>query len=124
MKIERGILTTLIVSWLATIASAQTPPYQPPRVSPWLDINRRGAGPAQNYYRMTRPAFQAQSAFENLQQFDAYTQAALDNQQNQQQQASQTVTGHSATFMNYSHFYPGASGGGRSGGPTGAPRRR
>ena len=55
------LITTLIVAAVLTAvgrASAQgfgQMPYQRPVVSPYLNLNRRGADPAINYYDLVRP---------------------------------------------------------------------
>src|ERR1051325_3821816 len=96
--------------FLATnIALAQPPgaPQSPPAVSPWINLNRGGGNLAQNYYGQVRPQFQTNNAIQNLQQFDAYAQMAINEQaQQQQQQNAPLTTGHVATYGNYSHYYP------------------
>jgi len=95
---------------ISSIAMAQPPgtPQSPPPVSPWINLNRPGGSLTQNYYGQVRPQMQGYNALQNLQQFDAYTQMAINEQQQVNQQLATTpqTTGHTATYMNYGHYYP------------------
>lgn len=97
---------------LTSIAMAQPPgvPQSPPPVSPWINLNRPGGNLVQNYYGQVRPQMQGYNALQNLQQFDAYTQMAINEQQQLNQQLAagplSLTTGHAATYMTYGHYYP------------------
>jgi len=72
--------------------------------SPYLNLNRAGSSPAINYFNLVRPEFEFRNAYQSLQ-----------GQVNQNRELVREtivegglpVTGHSTSFLNYSHFYPG-----------------
>ena len=110
MSFSRNLIATSVLVTFANVSLAQPPgvPQSPPAVSPWVNFNRQGGTAVQNYYGQVRPQMQAYNAFQNQYQFDAYTQMAIGEQQqiNQQLAAAPSVTGHTATYMNYGHYYP------------------
>jgi hypothetical protein len=112
MSFLRNLIATGLLLTLANVSFAQPPvvPQSPPAVSPWINLTRPGGSPVQNYYGQVRPQFQAYNAFQNQAQFDAYTQMAINEQQQINQQLAQgplpLTTGHTATYMNYGHYYP------------------
>src|SRR5262249_44181189 len=118
-------------------AQVQVTPYRPGAgtgrapVSPYLQLTRPG-NPALNYYNLVRPEFEFRNDYQSLKQQVNRQEANLD------QVTEQVIptTGHTTSFLNYSHFYPRAGGAGvirapgtppvltqpRGGGPQ-APRR-
>ena len=83
-----------------------------PMVSPYLNLTR-GGNPAVNYYTLTRPPIDLRAQQFRQQQ----ATQGLQREVEQGVRASELPpTGHSATYMNYSHYYPGltsrATGGG------------
>lgn len=87
-----------------------------PYVSPYLNIVRPGADPAFNYYTLVQPQLQQQQF--NLQ--ESRNVQNLGRQLQQQQTELMTPygaiggirpTGHVATYMNYSHYYPALGAG-------------
>jgi hypothetical protein len=92
-----------------------------PYVSPYLNLARPGTDPGFNYYTLVQPQLQQQQF---NQQQNRRTQA-LQRQVYQQQAEIMTPygavggirpTGRAATFMNYSHYYPGLGAGPSAGG--------
>lgn len=124
-RLTIAIILTASLSFTADLHAQGAPPST---AFNWLNLNRRGASPATNYYGIVRPNNMTQNALMNLNQdFNNLRQSAFSprNQQDGETQA----TGHAATFMNYGHYYPGLnrSGGGpmRPGqGAQGGPPRR
>jgi hypothetical protein len=76
----------------------QTSPFSQPAVSPYLNLSR-GGNPALNYYNLVRPQQETQAAIQHLQQGQLTTTAA------QASTEAVLTTGHSARFMNYSHYF-------------------
>lgn len=83
-----------------------------PAVSPYLNLTR-GGNPALNYFTLTRPPIDARAQQFRQQQATQGLQREIDTGV---RASALPPTGHSATYMNYSHFYPGltsrATGGG------------
>src|SRR5206468_2651681 len=113
----------VLLGWGPAAAVAQvTPlrpggvPFNPPVVSPYLNLTRPG-NTALNYYNLVRPEFEFRAAYQGL-QVQANRQQAEINQVAGEE--SLPATGHSSSFFNYSHFYPGRGGAGvsRSGTPA------
>jgi|SRR5437588_7414419 len=77
----------------------QTSPFPSSPVSPYLNL-MRGGNAAINYYGLVRPQQDTASALMRLQQQQQF-QAGQPPVTN----AALSITGHPATFMNYSHFY-------------------
>src|SRR5438067_3804138 len=101
----------LLLFWSVPGARAQFNPYRPgspagrPPVSPYLNLARPGNS-ALNYYNLVRPEFEFRNAYQSLQQQlnrqeTALSQVAAD---------ALPTTGHTTSFLNYSHFYPGVRG--------------
>jgi|SRR6185437_2726146 len=91
-----------------------------PYVSPYLNLVRPGSDPGLNYYTLVQPLLQQQQI--NLQQNRNVQN--LGRQLQQQQAEIMTPygavgrlrpTGRGATFMNYSHYYPGLGAGSSAG---------
>jgi hypothetical protein len=112
----------LVVGLAANAAWAQpgaitprgVPGYTTPPVSPYINLLRQGSPAAVNYYGIVRPEFQFQNALQNLQQqvTTLGSTAAPEAGPN-----ALPATGHSVTFMNYSHYFGGlaaASSAGRA----------
>ena len=104
----------------------QPPPRSRPTVSPLINQGAGGIN-AFNYYGIIKPQFDTNRSINQLQQGlqllnpDGSLQGALS--QGQPNALGGMQTGHSATFFNYSHYYPmgGTSTGSTSGvGATGA----
>jgi|SRR5207245_5931599 len=98
-------MLTLIVMLLGGQAWAQgylrppTSPYQTPPVSPYLNL-MRGGNPAINYYDLVRPQRDTSGTLQRLQ-----LQQAQSAFQAPAATAGLAITGHPATFINYSHYY-------------------
>src|SRR5262245_18526540 len=75
----------------------------PPAYSPYLNL-ARGGNPAINYYGIVRPQIAYTNAVQTLQQQinSVSAQAYIEGQAT----TGLPVTGHQATYMNYSHFFP------------------
>jgi hypothetical protein len=84
-------------------------PGSRPTVSPYLNIVRQG-NPALNYYNLVRPEFEFRNAYQGLQQQVTRQTTAID----QMDASLLPATGHSTSFMNYSHYFPGRGGQGVS----------
>jgi len=123
-------------------ASAQFPyqqpqdanPYKRPAFSPYLNM-ARGGNPAVNYYGLVRPQMATSQALQTLavgQQIQQFGQSAPGGafQSNQGQDlglGGMPVTGHAATFFNYSTYFPQGTAGGQGGravGSIGQAQRR
>jgi hypothetical protein len=92
--------------------------YRRPTVSPYMQLQQQGMNPLQNqnvYQTMVQPQMQQQQ--QQITQLQQSRQ--LGKLQNQVQQIQRDTsgrqidesirpTGHRATYMNYSHFYPAA----------------
>ena len=86
--------------------------YQPskPTLSPYLNYFRLNTGVLPNYQQFVRPQIQLQKT---LQQQQAQIQSGkrslqqLDKKMRERlTQPTVSPTGHSATFMNFSHYFP------------------
>ena len=92
-----------------------------PYVSPYLQLVRPDSDPGFNYYTLVQP--QEQQLQLNQQQLQQNFRFGRQIQQTQAEIMTpygprNTIrpTGRVATYMNYSHYYPGLSGGGAAGG--------
>lgn len=82
-----------------------TGPGARPTTSPYLNLTRPGNS-ALNYYNLVRPEFEFRNANQALQgQIGRQGQSIRDLQAE-----GIPATGHSTSFFNYSHFFPGAGG--------------
>ncbi len=77
-------------------------PYTQPPVSPYLNLLRAG-NPAINYYGLVRPLQQYNAAFQQMALQQPYANPALAAPD----YSGLMLTGHPATFMNFSHYYNG-----------------
>lgn len=131
------------LSWLALVAGAiapvaaqpsfnRGPGYSTPRYSPYLNL-ARGGNPGLNYYGLVRPEVDFRNAGVRIQQEITQLQTAQSSVVSGEVNPNLPTTGHQASFMNYSHFYPGARGNqvpaqrvapAPSRGPGGPPGRR
>jgi hypothetical protein len=124
---------SLSLAPLAASCPAQAPPppgpapVLPPPVSPFLNLNRRGASVANNYYNLVRPQTVFYNSIQQLQQqAGTFRQDLTGLEQAQAQGSRQPVlpaTGHPVGFMNYGSYFMtmGRAGtltgyGGRAGG--------
>jgi len=82
-----------------------TNPYARPTISPYLNLARPGS-PAINYYGLVRPEQRFYAGFLQLSQQVAANQQQLERTG---AEAMEPNTGHSAYFMNLSHYYSAAS---------------
>jgi hypothetical protein len=95
-------VTFILTSGQAVAQGYQRPstsPFQTPPVSPYLNM-LRGGNPGLNYYDLVRPQQDTRAALQRLQQqqnLNATLPANAD--------ASISITGHPARFMNFSHYY-------------------
>jgi hypothetical protein len=99
----------------------QPSPFQRPTFSPYLNMTR-GGNPAVNYFGLVRPQIQTAKSLQQLQQQNALPQMGPAFSPLTDESAfSLPMTGHAATFFNFSRYFPGftpASGGGQAGGST------
>lgn len=86
------------------------PAVSRPTISPYLNLFRNDGGVVGNYYSLVRPMRQ-QQAF-NAQQYQSVRGLERDVQRvdravqaGAQRPADIPATGHTSTFMNFSHFY-------------------
>jgi hypothetical protein len=131
MAMTHRLLVPLLAAAAALAAQqaqAQVPfpanragPYTAPAYSPYLNL-LRGGNPAVNYYGIVRPQIAFNNAVQGLQQqintvaAQSYAPTTTD--------AGLPMTGHAASYMNYSHFFPGLTGvAGRPVAPAGAVTR-
>jgi hypothetical protein len=86
-----------------------TSPTSRPAVSPYLNLTRPG-NTALNYFNLVRPEFEFRNAYQGIQR--------QVNRQGEELQAADAgflpPTGHSTSFLNLSHYYPGRGGPGVS----------
>lgn len=76
-----------------------------PTVSPYLNLTR-GGNPAVNYFTLTRPPIDLRAQQFRQQQATQGLQREID----EGVRASELPpTGHAASYMNYSHYYPSLS---------------
>lgn len=122
-RLTIAIILTASLSFTANLQAQGAPPST---AFNWLNLNRRGASPATNYYGIVRPNNMTQNALMNLNQdYNNLRQSAFAAR-NQNQDGETQATGHAATFMNYGHYFPGlnrAGGGAGRPGQGGPPRR-
>jgi len=105
-----------VVAMLCSPAMAQ-PRYTPsrPTFSPWLNLYQRNTGVLDNYHTYVRPQVELERTLRQQDLALSRQSAALRNiqgQLNRERPAQAGPTGVHSTFMNYSHYYPGASTGG------------
>lgn len=92
--------------------------YRRPNVSPYMQLQQQGLNPLQNqniYQTMVQPQLQQQQQqITQLQQSRQLGKLQNQVQQIQRDTSARQIdesirpTGHRATYMNYSHFYPAA----------------
>jgi hypothetical protein len=98
-------------------ARPATNPFQPPAVSPYLNL-ARGGDRAINYYGLVKPQEQTHLNILQLQQQQAATgQAVMAGETN----LALPYTGHPTRFFNYSHYFFNQGGAGYYGAGVGAP---
>jgi hypothetical protein len=119
-----SMLATAFLSFTSGTVSAQFPPpgppgppANPPTVSPYLNLARRGTPTAINYYGLVRPQLAFQNAIGGLQQQMANNQLGL-NQATDQGMGLPT-TGHVAVFMNTGGYFMSSGTGQRQSGVGG-----
>jgi hypothetical protein len=110
-------------------AQAQLPPgrgipsYNYPTISPYLNLNRRGASPGLNYLTLVRPELEFRAGLQGLNNQVTLNQQAIAEIGNQ----PLLGTGHQIFFNNTSHYFgnlQGSTAGGRAtGGTTGTGQR-
>lgn len=87
---------------------------KPPAFSPWLNMNRADPGPLGPYLSYVRPEQRLRRAMVDQQQALRRTQAQMNVLSRRQTaietRGSATPTGVGGTYMNYSHFFPSATG--------------
>jgi hypothetical protein len=116
MKQRMGTAAALTLLALAGLPAAQaqtyappvTNPFQPPVVSPYLNL-RRGGSPAVNYYGVIRPQEQTNASLHQLQQQVTTGQATLAGEA---AALALPSTGHPTRFFNYSHYFFNQGGAG------------
>lgn len=126
MDIRRTIRWMVFVAFLAIPNAggfAQNPytPYRPsmPTFSPWMNIFNRNTGPYDNYHSFVQPELNLQQDLRNQAYFNQQQNAAMGTMHNQmtrieaERNRPMTPTGTASTFMNYSHYYPLQTSGGR-----------
>ena len=103
-------LVCLVLAISPGTARAQYPAANPaarPTFSPWLNLNRQGGNPAQNYYGLVRPDFRNFNAIQNLQQ-----QQQTMNLQPPEARAYDMLppTGHITGFLNHTKYFMNRGG--------------
>jgi hypothetical protein len=96
----------VVIGGIGSTATAQyqpapVNPFQQSPVSPYINIVRRGAPPAVNYFNIVQPQLQFQSQIGQLQQ----QQAALAQTGGTLLENQPLTTGHPIQFGNYSHYF-------------------
>jgi len=86
--------------------------YQPayPTFSPAFNYLRSDTGVLNRYYGLVQPRRQIESTRNRMRDASQQQQAAINSLQgeiSQMRQALATPSGKSASFMNFSHFFPG-----------------
>jgi len=124
MLLHRSAGVVISALLLTSICHGQgAVPSPPSSAFNWMNLNRNGNSAAANYYQLVRPNFQTQNALMNVQQdFNNLSQTVNNNDPN-----APRATGHAATFMYYSHYYPRLGQGGGTAPRTGqsaAPGQR
>ena len=144
LRISLGIALALAMPDVSSAQTGQIGSYNRPKtnsyptVSPYLNLGRGGNNAAVNYYGLVRPQKDANRAFQQLDPalFGGDPRLGLNgtaigpdgnpipgSKQYLPNQALGLQTGHPATYLYYSHYYPiqaGQRGGATSGGTTGA----
>lgn len=133
LRFTAVVILSMFAMHGVSFAQGGAVPSPPSNSFNWLNLNRNGNSAASNYYQLVRPQFQNQNAIRNIQQdYNNLTQSYAN--QNNDPNSNTTIrdTGHAATFMSYSHYYPnlrgslgagGARTGGGGGGTAPAGRR-
>jgi hypothetical protein len=121
--IRIGLIAAIIVaaSSLASTARAQYVPPGGPTLPIELDYFRPQQGVLDNYNQFVAPKQRLASQLQTMEQQQTSNFRALDQKIRQSdtiRRSGAAVTGTSAGFMNYSHYY------GMGGGARVAPRRR
>ena len=122
-----GVLA--LFCWAVPPAPAQTNfvrppvgvPVLPPTTSPFLNLNRPGSSSAVNYYNLVRPEFEFRNDFQSLQRQVNQNRALVGEAI---ADAGLPTTGHTTSFLNYSHFYPRLGGGFAGRSSTAPPTRQ
>jgi hypothetical protein len=94
--------------------------YRPPTYSPYLNLLRPG-NPAANYYGLVRPQVTFANAIQGLQR--EITATAAQVAAGDQTDPGLPTTGHTTSFLNYSHYFSLGGGGGTTR-PAPAGRRQ
>ena len=82
-----------------------------PTVSPYLNLLRRDRGELSNYYTFVRPQQRAQQFVRDQYQMNNQLQRQVQGIRNQAFRAQGVrQTGIGGSYLNYLHFYPGATG--------------
>jgi hypothetical protein len=89
--------------------------YGSAAVSPYLNLVQRGFSPAITYYGIVRPQINLQNAVQGLQFQQLMGAGAPSSVASDQYTNGIPYSGHTSTFMNYSHYFGGASGVGGTG---------
>jgi len=130
------MLSSFAVLGLATAAHAQPqigsagvpPTTSRPTVSPYLNLNRGGAGAAVDYFGIVRPQLEMQKSIAALQQQQHGMQQGQVGGPGDDLTTGQILTPTIGGFFNYSHYFPmynrGAGIGAASGTTFNVPGRR
>jgi len=135
---NRWMLSTFAVLGLATAAQAQPkvgsagvpPTTSRPTVSPYLNLNRGGAGAAIDYFGIVRPQLETQKAISALQQQQGMQPGLPAGMMDDGLTTGQILTPGIGGFFNYSHYFPmynrgaGYVGAGTTGSTFALPGRR
>ncbi len=118
-------MKTKVVAYAAVVSVAvlvgspaiAQPKYTPsrPTFSPWLNLYQRNTGVLDNYHTYVRPQMELERTLRQQDLTLSRQSAALRQVQSQlrtERPAQAGPTGVHSTFMNYLHYYPGASTGG------------
>ena len=123
-------LVPAAVLWMASPLQAQSwvTPYRPsrPALSPYMYLTRPDVRGFPNYQAFVEPLRDQRQNLYNQEAEITRLRCDLGQQQSQIRPADAAPTGARSTYGNYSHYYPGASGGGSNSGSrnvTTPPRR-
>ncbi len=114
VQVAIAFLVAGVFLYSASPADAQRYRSSSPTLSPWLDLSRTDNGILDSYHDFVRPRQRLRSTLDRhsrgMQQHSANIRA-LGRQMNVWERGSGVrPTGAASTFMNYSHYYPRASG--------------
>jgi hypothetical protein len=110
-----GCAVIVVAAGTARAQTQGVPPNGRPAVSPYLNLNRRGASPGINYYNLVRPQTDFFSSIQQLQQQVGANRTAITGIEQGAGQAGLPPTGFVPQFQSHrAYFQTYSSGGGGS----------